>query len=70
MACTVVLVRRVRGLDTIEGALEITAHGRAHRLETGDAVHFDASFPHSYRAIGPDPAQALVVTTRPHGAPA
>jgi transcriptional regulator with XRE-family HTH domain len=52
----------------IEGALEITAHGRAHRLDAGDAVHFDAGFDHSYRGLGTTPTRALVVTSRPPGA--
>ena len=56
-------------LFVIEGALEITAHGRAHRLDAGDAVHFDADFAHSYRGLGPGEARAIVVTTRPHGGP-
>lgn len=54
----------------IAGGLEIAAHGRAHRLGAGDAAHFDAGFDHSYRALGPDGARALVVTSRavaPHG---
>lgn len=51
----------------IEGALEITAHGRTHRLDAGDAVHFDARFAHSYRGLGPAPTRALVVTSRPPG---
>ena len=49
----------------IAGGLEITAHGRAHGLAAGDAAHFDAGFAHSYRALGPAGAQALVVTSRP-----
>ena len=52
-------------LYVIAGALEITAHGRAHRLAIGDAVHFDATFEHSYRAVAPEGARALVVTSRP-----
>lgn len=49
----------------IAGGLEITAHGRAHVLGAGDAAHFDAGFEHSYRALGPTGAEALVVTSRP-----
>lgn len=51
----------------IDGALELTAHGRAHRLDAGDAVHFDAGFEHSYRGLGPGRTRALVVTSRPAG---
>ena len=51
----------------IEGALEITAHGRAHRLDAGDAVHFDAGFEHSYRGLGRIVTRALVVASRPPG---
>jgi len=31
-------------------------------LETGDAVYFDSSRPHSYRRVGDEPCTALVVT--------
>ncbi|HCQ66011.1 MAG TPA: transcriptional regulator [Rhodobacteraceae bacterium] len=51
----------------IEGALEITAHGRVHRLDAGDAVHFDAGFEHSYRGLGRIVTRALVVASRPPG---
>lgn len=49
----------------LEGMLEITAHGQAHRLAAGDAVHFDARFAHGYRGAGPGPTRALVVASRP-----
>lgn len=51
----------------IEGELELTAHGRAHRLAAGDAVHFDAGFEHSYRGLGPGLTRAIVVASRPPG---
>lgn len=51
----------------MSGAVEITAHGGAHRLEAGDAAHFDARYDHAYRAVGPGAAEALVVIGRPHG---
>lgn len=52
----------------IAGTLELTAHGRNHRLETGDAVHFDAGFEHSYRGAAEVETRVIVVTQRPAGA--
>lgn len=49
----------------IDGGLEISIHGRAHRLDAADAAHFDADFAHSYRGLGTGPTRALVVTSRP-----
>lgn len=54
----------------IAGAVEITVHGEAHHLGTGDAVHFDARFDHTYRAAGPERARALVVVGRSPTVPA
>ncbi len=51
----------------IEGGLEISAHGRVHRLAAGDAAHFDAGFEHGYRGLGPGETRALVVASRPPG---
>lgn len=48
----------------IEGAVEVSIHGARHRLQVGDAMHFDSGYPHSYRA-GEDGGRALVAL---HGA--
>jgi transcriptional regulator with XRE-family HTH domain len=50
-------------LYVIEGEVELEIHGRKNRLGPGDAVYFEASFPHSYRPLGPGPARALVVVS-------
>ena len=49
-------------LLVVRGALEIVA-GRepAYRLEAGDAIHFDADVPHSYRALGEEDAQTHLI---------
>jgi len=47
-----------------EGTIELTIHGKTHRLAAGDAAHFDAGFEHSYRASGGAAARALVVVSR------
>jgi len=52
-------------LYVIRGAVAVRARGEEHTLETGDAVYFDASEPHSYRGAGPDTAAAVVVTAPP-----
>jgi quercetin dioxygenase-like cupin family protein len=46
----------------VKGELEIVA-GRepAYRLGPGDAIHFDADVPHSYRALGDDDVVAHLV---------
>ena len=49
-------------LYVLEGELDLR-HGDHHcTLETGDAVYFDASTPHSYVCAGKKPADALIVT--------
>jgi transcriptional regulator with XRE-family HTH domain len=49
-------------LFVLEGSLDLR-HGDQHTtLETGDAVYFDASTPHSYWCQGKKPADALIVT--------
>jgi quercetin dioxygenase-like cupin family protein/DNA-binding XRE family transcriptional regulator len=43
----------------VRGALEIvTGREPAYRLDAGDAIHFDADVPHSYRALGDEDALA------------
>jgi transcriptional regulator with XRE-family HTH domain len=49
-------------LYVLEGKLEIRHADKAHTLEPGDAVYFDANTPHGYRCGGTVPAIALIVT--------
>ena len=49
-------------LFMLDGELEIMHGDKANVVETGDAVYFDASTPHSYRCAGKAPAVALIVT--------
>jgi len=49
-------------LFMLEGDLEIKHGDKVNVVETGDAVYFDASTPHSYHCVGKDPAVALIVT--------
>ncbi|MEJ1990736.1 MAG: XRE family transcriptional regulator [Maritimibacter sp.] len=48
----------------LEGAVELHIHGKVHRLEKGDAVHFDSGYQHAYKVAGQHPARAIVITTR------
>jgi quercetin dioxygenase-like cupin family protein len=49
-------------LVIIEGALEIvTGREPPYRLNAGDAIHFDADVPHSYRNIGEGVARAHLI---------
>lgn len=45
------------------GTVEIVVDGEAHRLETADAIAFDADVPHAYRNIGDDEAVLYLVMT-------
>jgi transcriptional regulator with XRE-family HTH domain len=49
-------------LFLLEGDLEIRHGDKVNLVESGDAVYFDASTPHSYRCAGKSPAVALIVT--------
>jgi transcriptional regulator with XRE-family HTH domain len=49
-------------LYILSGELEIRHADKAHVLEAGDSVYFDASTPHSYRCVGKVPATAIIVT--------
>lgn len=49
-------------LYVLEGELDIVHGEGKHRLETGDAVYFDANTPHSYSNPKDFPAKALIVT--------
>jgi transcriptional regulator with XRE-family HTH domain len=51
------------GVETIyvfSGELGITIEAVEHTLESGDAIYFDASVPHSYRRAGRNTCSALV----------
>jgi transcriptional regulator with XRE-family HTH domain len=50
------------------GDLTLRHADHEYTLETGDAVYFDASTPHSYKCVGRKPAEAIIVTM--HQAPA
>ncbi len=45
------------------GALELTVNGERHRLETGDAILFEADVPHSYRNPAARTATMYLVMT-------
>jgi len=49
-------------LYLLDGELEIRHGDRAHALEAGDSVYFDAGTAHAYRCAGSTPAVALIVT--------
>ncbi|MBV8115570.1 MAG: helix-turn-helix transcriptional regulator [Silvibacterium sp.] len=49
-------------LYMLEGELELRHADKAHVMEAGDSVYFDASTPHSYRCSGKTSALALIVT--------
>lgn len=49
------------------GRLSMTVGDQEHTLEVGDAISFDASLPHSYEALGDQPAIMVVVNRYPRG---
>jgi transcriptional regulator with XRE-family HTH domain len=49
-------------LYVMEGALEVRHGEQVNVLETGDAVYFDSSTPHSYQCAGKEPSRAIIVT--------
>lgn len=53
----------VEFLFVLSGALEINVNGEALGLFEGDAIYFDSSVPHYYRASGSKRTTALVVTS-------
>lgn len=55
-------------LYVLEGELDIVHGEGKHRLETGDAVYFDANTPHSYSNPKDLPAKALIVTLQGNAA--
>jgi transcriptional regulator with XRE-family HTH domain len=46
----------------LSGELGVTLEGAEHSLESGDAMYFDASVPHSYRRTGRLTCSALIVS--------
>jgi transcriptional regulator with XRE-family HTH domain len=49
-------------LYVLKGGLEVHHGEQICLLETGDAVYFDSSTPHSYQCAGQKPAEAIIVT--------
>jgi len=52
-------------VHVLSGTLAIHYQDEAHHLNTGDSVYFDASEPHTYRALNGVNAKAIVITTPP-----
>ncbi len=48
----------------LRGSLEIRFGVEEHLLEEGDAIYFDASFPHGYRRVGKNECAAIVVAVK------
>ena len=44
----------------LSGELGVTVEATEHMLESGDAMYFDASVPHSYRRTGRQTCSALI----------
>jgi transcriptional regulator with XRE-family HTH domain len=55
-------------LYLLDGELELRHADQVCALETGDAVYFDSSTPHSYKCAGKKPARVIIVAM--HQAPA
>ncbi len=49
-------------LYLLSGTLDVRHGETSHRVETGDAIYFDANTVHSYLCIGKMPATAVIVT--------
>ena len=47
----------------ISGAIAIEIHDKEHELNSGDAMYFDAGFPHTYKCLGQERANVVVVAT-------
>lgn len=52
-------------IHVLAGTLCIHYQDEEHLLNAGDSVYFDASEPHTYRAVNGEDARALVITTPP-----
>ena len=51
-------------LQTLEGALEITADGRTVILRPGDVIHFGTRLPHAVRALEPPKLALFMLDSR------
>ena len=51
-------------LQTLEGALEITADGRTVILRPGDVIHFGTRLPHAVRALEPSKLALFMLGSR------
>ena len=51
-------------LQTLEGALEITADGRTVILRPGDVIHFGTRLPHAVRALEPSELALFMLDSR------
>ena len=51
-------------LQTLEGALEITADGRTVILRPGDVIHFGTRLPHAVRALEPSKLALFMLDLR------
>ena len=51
-------------LQTLEGALEITADGRTVILRPGDVIHFGTRLPHAVRALEPSKMALFMLDSR------
>lgn len=49
-------------LYLVSGVLEVRHGETTHRIESGDAIYFDANTRHSYVCVGSVPAQAVIVS--------
>lgn len=45
----------------LEGRLEFRTKDQILILEPGDSLYFEAEISHSFRSVGPDPSEALIV---------
>ena len=52
----------VEMIYVLSGELGVTVEATEHLLESGDAMYFDASVPHSYRRTGRKTCSALIVS--------
>ncbi|MEP6918080.1 MAG: cupin domain-containing protein, partial [Acidobacteriota bacterium] len=50
----------VEMIYVLSGELGVTVEATEHLLESGDAMYFDASVPHSYRRTGRKTCSALI----------
>ncbi|WP_420705311.1 cupin domain-containing protein [Actinomyces sp. S6-Spd3] len=51
-------------LQTLEGALEISADGRTVILRPGDVIHFGTRLPHAVRALEPSKMALFMLDSR------